>query len=85
MKYSPCPVAETAHVLLFAYVPAPIIGTSPTLPNFLFVIPPVEVAAAKFPFLSKATAPTVPNFSVLSLFDDSFSRCKIFCRLSHLS
>ena len=56
---------ETAHVLLLAYVPAPIIGESPILPHFLLVIPPVEVPAAKFPFISIATHPTVPNFEGL--------------------
>ncbi len=62
MKYSPDPVHEIAQVLLLAYVPAPIIGESPILPHFLLVIPPVEVPAAKFPFISIATHPTVPNF-----------------------
>ncbi|MNY77357.1 hypothetical protein D3C86_2172290 [compost metagenome] len=61
IKNSPHPVHEIPAVSLLAYVPAPIIGESPTLPYFLFVIPPVEVAAARFPFLSSATAPTVPN------------------------
>ena len=36
------------------------IGASPILSHFLLVIPPVEVPAAKFPALSKATQPTVP-------------------------
>ena len=49
IKYSPSPVHETAQVLLSAYVPAPIIGESPTRPNFLLLIPPVEVAAARLP------------------------------------
>ena len=35
------------------------IGLSPTLPGCLAVIPPVEVANARFPRLSRATAPTV--------------------------
>src|SRR5260370_268403 len=60
IKYSPSPVAETAQVALFAYVPPPMMGESPTRPAFLFVVPPVEVAAARLPFLSSATAPTVP-------------------------
>ena len=47
---------------MFAYVPAPIIGTSPILPHFLFVVPPVEVPDAIFPILSIATQPTVPYF-----------------------
>jgi len=51
--------AETAQVALFAYVPPPMMGESPTRPAFLFVVPPVEVAAARLPFLSSATAPTV--------------------------
>ena len=37
----------------------PIIGLSPTLPGCLAVIPPVDVAKATFPSLSRATAPTV--------------------------
>lgn len=49
------------------------IGESPILPYFLLVSPPVEVAEAKLPKLSQATAPTVPNFlspcSPLSLFN----------------
>src|SRR5947207_10824995 len=36
------------------------IGESPTRPGRLLVIPPVEVAAARFPSPSSATAPTVP-------------------------
>ena len=36
------------------------IAVSPTRPNFLFVMPPVDVAAAKWPLRSQATAPTVP-------------------------
>jgi len=35
-------------------------GESPTRPWRLFVIPPVEVAAARSPAASNATAPTVP-------------------------
>ncbi|KAJ6765081.1 hypothetical protein OIU74_023879 [Salix koriyanagi] len=35
-------------------------GVSPILPTILLTNPPVEVAAAKFPFLSTATHPTVP-------------------------
>lgn len=38
---------------------------SPTLPYRLFVIPPVEVAAARLPCMSRATAPTVPIFGIL--------------------
>src|SRR5947209_8509799 len=61
MKYSPSPVHETAQVSLLAYVPAPIIGESPILPNLLFEVPPVEVPAPRLPARSSATAPTVPN------------------------
>ena len=43
-----------------AKVPAPMIGVSPTRPGNLPVIPPVEVAAARSPRQSRATAPTVP-------------------------
>src|ERR1051325_7871132 len=61
MKYSPAPVAETAHDSLSAYVPAPMIGVSPMRPYILFVVPPVDVAAARLPLWSSATAPTVPK------------------------
>ena len=61
MKYSPLPVADTAQVALSAYVPAPMIGESPMRPQRLLVMPPVDVAAARLPFLSRATAPTVPK------------------------
>src|SRR6218665_2205900 len=37
-------------------------GESPTRPTRLLVMPPVEVAAARWPCMSSATAPTVPNF-----------------------
>ena len=36
-------------------------GESPTRPKRLLVRPPVEVAAARLPFESSATAPTVPT------------------------
>ncbi len=68
MKYSPCPVADTAQLSLLAYVPAPMMGESPTRPQRLPVMPPVEVAAARLPCRSSATAPTVPKAS------SSFSR-----------
>src|SRR5215472_1457842 len=60
MKYSPSPVPDTAQDSLLAYVPAPISGVSPTRPLCLLVRPPVEVAAARLPARSSATAPTVP-------------------------
>ena len=49
MKYSPWPVPDTPHTSFSAHVPAPIIGESPILPGFLFVIPPVDVPAAILP------------------------------------
>ena len=58
-------------------------GESPTLPGILLVIPPVEVAAARFPFISIATAPTVPI-----LFIEIFSTaalCLIFRTLLRFS
>ena len=58
--FNPWPVAETAQQSFAAYVPAPMIGESPTRPHFLPVMPPVEVAAARLPVASSATAPTVP-------------------------
>jgi hypothetical protein len=67
MKNSPVPVLETATVRLFAYVPAPMIGESPIRPTGLLVSPPVEVAAARFPPLSSATAPTVPSSPKLNV------------------
>ncbi len=61
---SPAPVALAATVPFLAYVPAPTTGESPTRPAILFVMPPVEVAAARSRFPSTATAPTVPWVSV---------------------
>ena len=49
MNSSPTPVHDTAHVALSAYVPAPMIGTSPIRPNLLPVSPPLDVPAARFP------------------------------------
>jgi hypothetical protein len=49
MNNSPVPVAETAAVSLWAYVPAPMIGESPIRPTGLFVSPPVDVPAARSP------------------------------------
>jgi hypothetical protein len=47
------------------------LGESPMRPKALLVMPPVDVPAAIVPFLSIATAPTVPNFeSVLSKSSD---------------
>ncbi len=60
MKYSPVPVQDTAQVLLSAYVPAPMMGESPTRPRIFIIMPPVEVPAARFPYPSSATQPTVP-------------------------
>ena len=63
MNISPLPVADTATLSFSAQVPAPISGESPTRPNRLLVRPPVDVAAARLPARSSATAPTVPYFS----------------------
>ena len=60
MNSSPSPVAETAQDRLSAKVPAPMTALSPTRPGSLNETPPVEVAAARFPCRSRATAPTVP-------------------------
>jgi hypothetical protein len=38
------------------------IGASPTRPQRLPVVPPVEVPAAMLPCVSSATTPTVPNW-----------------------
>ena len=46
-------------IVKFASNISPMIGLSPTLPGYLAVMPPVDVAKAMFPFLSIATAPTV--------------------------
>src|SRR6266699_1820884 len=56
---SPTPVAVAAPSLLSAYNPAPRIGLSPILPGNFKETPPVESAAARFPFWSMASAPTV--------------------------
>ena len=42
---------RTKERLTSAYVPAPMIGESPTLPTGLFVIPPVDVPAHIIPFV----------------------------------
>uniref|UniRef100_A0A182JI27 Uncharacterized protein n=1 Tax=Anopheles atroparvus TaxID=41427 RepID=A0A182JI27_ANOAO len=53
-------------------VPEPMIGVSPTRPKRFPVTPPVEVAAAMFPYASMATAPTVPPSPLLKLWSDAF-------------
>ena len=45
----PEPVVETAQLRSSAYVPAPMTGESPTRPDRLPAVPPVEVAAASRP------------------------------------
>ena len=57
---SPVPVAEAAPCDV-ASVPAPITHESPTLPRFLPASPQVDVPAARTPFESRATHPTVPS------------------------
>src|SRR5271169_5177665 len=75
---SPHPVTETPPTELSAYVPAPMIGESPTRPGYLFNVPPVDVPTQIFPLLSNATAPTV-SLDWLHLRNASFelksSRC----------
>jgi hypothetical protein len=61
-KNSPAPVQDTAQLRSSAQVPAPITGESPIRPQRLPVTPPVEVAEARWPAVSRATAPTVPYF-----------------------
>ena len=56
---SPTPVAVAAPALLSAYSPEPICGVSPILPGIFKATPPVDEAAAKFPYSSNETAPTV--------------------------
>ena len=63
IKYSPWPVPETAQRSFWAQVPAPSMGESPTLPVILLVLPPVDVAAAKLPYLSVLTDPTTGGVS----------------------
>ena len=58
---SPWPVHDTATVASSAHVPAPISGESPTRPSRWPDTPPVDVAAARRPSASRATAPTVPR------------------------
>jgi hypothetical protein len=60
------------------------IPLSPTLPNFLFVRPPVDVPAAKLPYLSKATAPTVPIFALFSMLTTSYYHYYAIKNLSNL-
>eukprot|EP00966_Prymnesium_polylepis_P308958 7139131-Prymnesium_polylepis.1 len=59
MIASPWPVQLTAPASLSAYTPPPTMGESPTRPGSLHEMPPVEVAAARLPSASNATAPTV--------------------------
>src|SRR4029453_6212450 len=73
MKYSPVPLAETAHDLFDAYLPAPMVGQSPTRPQRFPVVPPVDVPAATLPFMSSAATPTVPFLP---------SSCARFCAVS---
>ncbi|KAG9340360.1 hypothetical protein JZ751_021473 [Albula glossodonta] len=66
---SPSPEQVTAS-FPSAYIPAPTTAVSPTRPFRLPTIPPVDVAAARFPQRSRATAPTVCGwlfFEVLPL------------------
>src|SRR5947207_211982 len=66
-------------------------GVSPIRPGSLFAIPPVEVAAAKFPLLSNASAPTVPCRSCSEIKNflpptpPCFSASLIFCNASQRS
>ena len=66
-KCSPTPVHEMAQLALSAKVPAPMTAESPTRPHCWFTTPPVDVAAARLPHLSRATAPTVPSFALVGL------------------
>lgn len=50
----------TVSSQLSAQKPAPIVGVSPIRPDLLFVRPPVLVATARLPHVSRQTAPTVP-------------------------
>ena len=50
MNASPTPVAEMATVVSSAHVPAPTMALSPTRPGGLPAMPPVEVAAARWPY-----------------------------------
>src|SRR5208283_4386698 len=59
MIASPHPVHDAPPTELSAYVPHPMRGESPTLPGYLFGVPPVEVPDAITPLRSTATAPTV--------------------------
>src|SRR6266536_106549 len=57
-KLSPFDTTSSSHSS--AQNPAPSVGVSPILPVNLFVIPPVLVAQATTPSVSRATAPQVP-------------------------
>ncbi len=79
MATSPMPVVEQAPAWLSAYVPLPISGVSPILPGSFSAKPPVDVAAAVLPSLSKATAPTVSIWKSSGCAEISF---RSFGRLS---
>ena len=64
MNASPSPVADTAQTPSSAQVPAPGSGASPTRPGIWPFMPPVDVAAARWPAASSATAPTVSASSI---------------------
>jgi hypothetical protein len=49
MIRSPWPVTAGARHAFSAYRPGPTIGVSPTRPGGLPMLPPVDVAAARFP------------------------------------
>lgn len=52
-------VGKSTYLFLIRIKHLPMIGESPTLPNILFLMPPVDVAHATLPARSTATAPTV--------------------------
>jgi hypothetical protein len=56
-----------AQLALSAKVPAPMMPESPTRPQSWFTNPPVEVAAARLPDLSRATALTVSGLFLFRL------------------
>src|SRR3546814_18911757 len=61
MKNSPQPVPDTPQ-RSSAHVTAPTSGVSPTRPQRLLVMPPVEVAVAMRPSPSRANALNVPQY-----------------------
>src|ERR1700728_1803595 len=64
MMGSAHPVRDTAAARVSEWQPQPMRDESPTRPGVLLRVPPVDVAAARLPRASRATAPTVSWLSM---------------------